>query len=83
MALVNMTSALLAIGYVANLVIIITRGATSAAGGGKQGTSASLNPTLPGCCSVQDLLLVYDGGGEPALSNINLSLQSGPDAVRH
>ena len=85
-----MTSALLAIGYVANLVIIITRGTASAA---RVMEVLNTKPTLTdkenkrinlsesdfaGTAVVfKDASLVYNGGGEPALSGINLSLQAG------
>ena len=85
-----MTSALLAIGYVANLVIIITRGAASAT---RVVEVLNTKPTLTDkgnkhinltesdfagtAVAFKDASLVYDGGGEPALSNINLSLQAG------
>ena len=85
-----MTSALLAIGYVANLVIIITRGVASA---NRIMEVLNTKPTLTDegntyinltesdfadiAVAFKDASLVYDGGGEPALSNINLSLQAG------
>ena len=89
-----MTSELLAIGYVANLVIIITRGTASAA---RVMEVLNTKPTLTdegnkfinltkpdftGTAVVfKDASLVYDGGGEPALFGINLSLQAGQTLV--
>ena len=85
-----MTSALLAIGYVANLVIIITRGAASAtrvmevlntkpalSDKGNKPINLAESDFTGTAVAFKDASLVYDGGGEPALSNINLSLQSG------
>ncbi|MBF4803315.1 MAG: ABC transporter ATP-binding protein, partial [Lancefieldella parvula] len=85
-----MTSALLAIGYVANLVIIITRGTASAT---RMMEVLNTKPTLTDegnrqinltesdftgtAVAFKDASLVYDGGGEPALSSINLTLQAG------
>ena len=85
-----MTSALLAIGYVANLVIIITRGTASAA---RVMEVLNTKPTLTDegnrqinltesdftgtAVAFKDASLVYGGGGEPALSDINLSLEAG------
>lgn len=85
-----MTSALLAIGYVANLVIIITRGAASASrvmevlntkpalsDKGNKYINLAESDFVGTAVAFKDASLVYDGGGEPALSNINLSLQAG------
>ena len=80
-----MTSALLAIGYVANLVIIITRGVASAT---RVMEVLNTKPALTDsgnkhfdltdtAVAFKNVSLVYDGGGNPALSDINLSLEAG------
>ena len=91
MALVSyMTSALLAIGYVANLVIIITRGTASATrvmevlntkpaltDSGNKRFDLTESDFTGTAVAFKDASLVYNGGGEPALSSINLTLQAG------
>lgn len=86
-----MTQTLLAVGYIANLMLICTRGTasgrrvlevlnTKAALSDREKSSFSLSrqecdhaPAL----ELRDVTLVYDGGGEPALSHISLTVPAG------